>query len=185
MIKKQNLTRLENVKGYLGVSTTADDDLFEMLIRAASDFIRSYLGRDITLENYIERLNGMGTNRMVMKNYPITAITSLTIDGTNIPAAADSRHAGYLFDADMIYLVGFRFNRGFQNVVVNYTAGYISVPAAVEQACIDLAALKYKEKERIGIQSKTLATETVVYKLWDLTESSKNMLGQYIRRTPV
>jgi len=186
-MKNPNLTSVENVKEYLGIAdaTDADDILFNRLIRAASDFIRTYIGRDITDEDYNERLNGNGSDRMVMRNYPIISVRTLAIDGVSIPAAKNFRESGYLFDADTIYLVGYRFTRGVQNVVISYSAGYEEVPFGIEQACIDLVSLKYRERERVGVQSKTLATEQVTYKIWDLTESAKNMLNGYQRRTPV
>lgn len=51
-----------------------------------------------------------------------------------------------------------RFNRGFENVVVRYTAGYVDIPGDLEQICIDLTKQYYDtrninsalKREKIG-----------------------------------
>ena len=47
--------------------------------------------------------------------------------------------------AGILKLFG-RFCRGFQNVVVRYVAGYTSIPADLEQICIDLVKVYYDNK---------------------------------------
>jgi hypothetical protein len=46
-----------------------------------------------------------------------------------------------------------RFNRGFENVVVRYTAGYAEIPADLEQICIDLTK-QYYDKRNINSDLK-------------------------------
>lgn len=56
---------------------------------------------------------------------------------------------------------------------------YSYTPHAVEQACLETAARKYKERGRIGEQSKTLAGEVLSYDLSDLSEAVKLLLAPY------
>jgi hypothetical protein len=178
------LTTYDEVKEFLRLGNDNDQALIERLILAASDFLVSWLSRDIKSKDYTEYRNGRGHMKLMMKNYPVTAVSSLTIDGVAIPAS-DGTSPGYLFDDRSLYLIGYEFTKGFLNVRAVYTAGYTIIPWAISQACIDLISLKYKERDRIGIQSLALATETVTYRIWDLTSQTKGMLNEYKRTTPV
>lgn len=59
------------------------------------------------------------------------------------------------------------------------TITYGSPPFDVEQACIELVASRAKEKDRIGISSKTVATESVAYSQKDMSENIRSILQQY------
>jgi hypothetical protein len=107
------------------------------------------------------------------------------IDCARIPLAANSQSAGYLFDSTMLYLIGYAFKRGLQNISIVYTAGFTTIPFEIAQACIDLVALKYKEMTRIGLQSQTLGNEMVSYRFWDLTSNQKGLLTQYKKVVPI
>jgi hypothetical protein len=179
------LTTYADVKEYMGLANDTDQALITRLISAASDFIKQWLNRGIESQPYTDTLNGTGKDRLMLGNYPITAVASVSVDGVNISPAANSQGSGYLFDQYSAYLTGYSFTRGYQNVVIAYTAGYTTVPPGIAQACLDLVALKYKERDRIGLQSKIMAGDTVTYKTWDLTTSMKGMLTQYQKRVPV
>jgi hypothetical protein len=60
-----------------------------------------------------------------------------------------------------------------------YTAGYAAIPAEIEQACIALVALRYKERDRIGHVSKSLAGETVAFSQKDMSDDIKTALLAY------
>src|SRR5579875_3868416 len=101
-----DLTTLANVKSYLSppLTTTADDALLSRLITAASQFIESWLNRTIASAAYTDTRNGTGGTRLFLRNRPVTAVSSLTIDGVAI-AASDPPPlaAGYLFDHSSVY----------------------------------------------------------------------------------
>ncbi len=174
-----DLTTLANVKQYLAVNVTTDDAMLSRLITAASAFIQSWLNRTFASASYTETRDGHGGQKLAFANYPVTAVASVMVDNVAILAAPDPTQAGYRFSFTMLYLNGYSFTRGFQNVVVSYTAGYSSTPFDVEQACIDLVSLKYKERQHIGVSSKTLGQETINYSQKDLSDAVKATLSQY------
>jgi len=178
------LTTYADVKEFLKVGNDNDQSLLGRLVLAASDFLTTWLSRDIKSQTYTEYRNGKGHSKLMLKNYPVTAVSSLAINGVPIPLS-DGQSVGYLFDERSLYLIGYTFTIGFLNVKIVYTAGYTTIPYAISQACIDLVALKYKEKDRVGVQSINLATETITYKTWDLTSQAKGMLNEYRRTTPI
>jgi hypothetical protein len=63
----------------------------------------------------------------MLRRAPVTALAQLAIDGVAISAAPDAVSAGHALDgpAGLLYLRGFAFRRGVQNVSVTYTAGYL------------------------------------------------------------
>jgi hypothetical protein len=178
-----DLTTLANVKGWFSppLTSTVDDVLLTRLVTAASQFIQTWLGRQISLQTYTEQRDGTGGRLLAFANVPVTAVTSLVIDGVPIPQAPDTQSPGFVFSASMLYLQGYRLTRGFQNVAVVYTAGFASTPSEIEQACIELVALRYKERDRIGHVSKSVSGETVSFVQKDMPPDVETVLEQYRR----
>src|SRR5690348_4773590 len=78
------------------------------------------------------------------------------------------------------------FPVGYNTVVVAYTAGYATTPLDVAQACIELVALRYRERTRIGEVSRSLGgAETVAYAQKDMSDAIKTLLQQYRLVAPV
>jgi hypothetical protein len=183
-----DLTTLANVKAYLSppLTTTNDDALLARLITASSQFIQNWLNRTIAVSIYTETRNGTGGMRLFLRNRPVIEISSLTIDGVAVaPSAPAPTGAGYLFDDSSIYLVGRSFTKGLQNVVVQYSAGFAATPPEIEQACIALVALRYRERDRIGQSSKNLAGETVSFQQKDMPADVATLLDQYRNLVPL
>lgn len=175
-----DLTTLANVKGWLGVTATTDDALLTRLISAASDYVQTWLNRTIAVQPYTETRDGTGGYVLPLSNYPVSAVSSLTIDGVSIPAAANAQGSGYLFTQTKLVLVGgYRFWRGLQNVVVSYTAGYATTPNEIEQATIELIAMRYKERDRIGQVSKSIGGETITFSQKDFSDAIETTLSNY------
>lgn len=194
-----DLTTLANVKAWGISSGTADDATIERLISATSQRIKAYCARDLLQASYTDTYDGKNTLSMALANFPITAVASVTVDGISIPAAPPPNPTspapnGYVFSATMLSLVGagypfdqYRFTRGYQNVVVVYTAGYASNSLdllTIEQACIEQIAVRLSERTRIGQKSKSLGGEVVAFFTGDLTDSVKGMLQPYRRVVP-
>jgi hypothetical protein len=176
-----DLTTLADVKGWLQTGQAAfpasDDALLTRLIAAASQYIQIWLNRQVASADYLEIRDGTGGHRLQFACFPVTAVVSLTIDGQTVPAAASFNEAGYRFGSTQLSVRGYRFNRGAQNVVVAYTAGYPTTPPEVAQACIELVA---RERGRIGEVSRSLGgAETVAYAQKDMSDAIKTLLQQY------
>lgn len=184
-----DLTTLANVRQYLnstGVTANATDDaLLTRLVSAASAFVQRWLDRDFLLASYVETRSGTGTTLLIPRQFPVVSVTQLSIDGVSIPARGSSVIAsGYFFDDDYIYLNGYEFSRGRANVVITYQAGYSVVPFDVEQGVIEIVALRYRERDRIGLASKGLNGEQTNFILKDIPASARMMFEQYKRVVP-
>jgi Phage gp6-like head-tail connector protein len=185
-----DFTTLSDVKAWLqnGQSSfpTTDDALLSRLITAASQYIQTWLNRQIPLADYVEVRDGTGGHRLQFGCFPVVTIQSLTVDGQMIPQAASICAAGYSFSASQLSVRGYKFCRGAQNVVIAYTAGYATIPPDIAQACIDLVALRYRERTRIGEISESFGgIETVSFSQKDLSDSIKTLLQQYRLVSPI
>jgi len=68
------------------------------------------------------------------------------------------------------------FNAGHQNVFVWYTAGYTTIPYALEQACLELVKYKYDQSKRdSGVKSEKIG-KVYSYTLADLENALPNEL---------
>jgi hypothetical protein len=98
---------------------------------------------------FTDRYDGNGKHRLMLRNWPVTAIASLVVDSTAIaaaptPGAGVSWQSGYLLAPwdgtppgriQALDLRGHWFCPGRQNVLVSYTAGYqVSAEAATVPA---------------------------------------------------
>jgi hypothetical protein len=169
------------VKAWLGVSTGTYDAQLSGLISAVSAFVVNYLGRQLLSASYVETYRGNGQRSMVLRNFPITAVTSVAFAGQTITAAADpvALTSGLLFDDRALTLVGHRFPTGLP-VVVSYTAGYAAPPPDIGQAAVELVGEAFRRRDRIGLASKTLGgQEVVAFSLKDMNDTVRALLAPY------
>jgi hypothetical protein len=134
-----DLTSLSNVKAWLSVSSSGDDALLGRLVTSASRSILNYIGRPNLLVHSVNEVrNGTGTERMMMREFPVLAVSSVSVNGSVIPAQPVNQPlaGGYIFDPwdgqdasgpQRLQLIGYSFYCGSGNVTLQYTAGFQSV----------------------------------------------------------
>jgi uncharacterized phiE125 gp8 family phage protein len=200
MADARDLTTLANAKGWLNIPSaqTSEDALLTRLVTAASLFFLQAIDRvNLNQASYVEKRNGNGSTVLLVKNYPIISVQSLSIDGAPVPASPDGVQSGFVFDDYSISLVGggtgsgesgaisaFTFNKGYGNVAISYTAGYAQLPPEVEQAVIELIAFRYRERGRIGLVSEQTGSQVSAYSQAEVPASVKRVIAQYTRRVP-
>ncbi len=131
-----DLVQLAAAKAWLGVTTDNDDVLLATLISQISRAIYNSINRSFVLpRNVVESYDGLGRDRLLLRSWPVGAITSVTVDGIAIPPAPGATpSAGYVLEAgddkppgamQQLFLRGaYRFCKGRQNVSIAYRAGY-------------------------------------------------------------
>lgn len=177
-----DLITLDELKVYAGVkpSNTDDDGLLADLVSGASTAVQEFIGRRILSASYTETRNGTGRCVLPMAHAPITAVGSITVDSVAIPARTTVPGTGYSFDASLVYLDGYTFTRGMQNITVIYTAGFTLVPRDLARATCEVATFMYRRKDRIGESSKMFAQQTINYSR-DLDPWTVRVLNQWVR----
>jgi uncharacterized phiE125 gp8 family phage protein len=180
-----DLTTVDELRAWLGVTGTGEDAaILAPLVTAASTFAREWMTRDILSASYVETLDGLGNDRVMLKQYPVTAVSAVSVDGVALPVSTAFNVSGFQFDDIGVYLIGYTFTRARRNVQISYTAGYASTPLDLKQAVLELCAYKYQQRARIGVVSRGLAGEMVTYSQKDMPETVKTTLSYYQRVWP-
>jgi uncharacterized phiE125 gp8 family phage protein len=179
-----DLTTLSAVKAWLKLTATTDDALLSGLVSSVSAWIQDYLNRTIASTSYSETYHGTGSDRIMLANYPVTAVASVTVNGQTVQPSTGYGVVGYAFDAGSIAYIGGCFPEGFANVSVSYTAGYAAVPADLAQACVELVAFRYRERDRIGQTGTGMGPEHTSYSMADMPAAVKTVLDQYRKVVP-
>ena len=176
-----DLTTIADVSAYLGQDPAQDADLLQNLVSAVSAFIQSWTGCVFASAAYTEIRDGNGRNVLIFANGPVSALSSVTVDGRAITASAGWPQSGYSFDRAALYLCGSCFTRGWRNIELAYTAGYTTIPLDVAQASIELVAVHYKLRDKSGLISEAAMQQTTSYLQADMPASARALLNPYRR----
>lgn len=152
MASPYDLVDLADLKAWLDVQSSDDDTLLGNLITQISRTILTLLDRASILPAiHAETRDGGNETALVLRQWPVSAIQSLVIDGTVIAAASalvpgGARTPGYVLEpASMappgrmqkLALRGKLFLAGVQNIAISYQAGY---QISAEPALVPLSA---------------------------------------------
>lgn len=179
------LTTAAAVKAYKPITGTELDALIDALVPRASAAIETYLSRKIESQAHVETRDGNGGRSMMLEQYPVTAVSAVTINGQAIPQSSGFGTAGWRLANRSIVLEGYSFSKGLANVQIDYTAGYSTVPPDIEQACIETILLALERRSHIDVSSKSLAGETVSFITADLPPSARKALDPHRRVAPL
>lgn len=207
-----DLSSIQDVKTWLGIGqgNTSDDSPIQDCITAFSVYVLRLTARGaadgsiptvspfVQPVSYDEFYDGSGTDSLQLRNWPITAVASLNVNGRTIPASSGIGHFGYVVDGDGKFLSmrsgGWNYQRGggcssgfpdgAQNVEVQYTAGFAAVPFDLEMAVRKTVALNYKRKSWIGQRAQAMAggAGTVSYSTWEMDADAARTIEYYAAR---
>ncbi|MDO5686757.1 MAG: phage gp6-like head-tail connector protein [Neisseria sp.] len=150
-----NWVDLSALKAQMGIDNARRDGELQAALNGAISAAAAFIGADIALQEYAEQYDGNGKDRLVLRQYPVHQVLSVEIDGK--PDAA------WRNDDWLLMAQGAAFPRGVRNIKVRYTAGYDPIPDDIQAACIMIAQARLNDFENKGIQSKSLAGETITY----------------------
>jgi len=157
------------------LTSVSDADL-QVLIDASSTYIERYCDRKFeTATATDEKIDGNDLDYVFLKNNYVTSITSLTItEGDGSETSITVSNVGFdnsrdkcrlYFDEDNSSSFGY-FPRGFNNITVTYVYGYTTVPADIQEACVQMTRNAYSQNiggynpafsgEKLGDYSYTL-----------------------------
>jgi hypothetical protein len=171
-----DLITLADLKAYLGGDLQSNDDVvLTRLISAASATFVTACACPILSASYSELYDGKGGNRLYLRQFPVTGVTSLAIHTLPTPQASAPGQTGWWLNGNVILLYGFAFTPGLANIAVTYTAGYATPPQDVAEAVMELAGLRYRGKDRLGKTSEGLGGLTTT------AYAQKDVIARYQR----
>jgi hypothetical protein len=132
-----DLTTFSAVNAWLASSAVSSQSQVEGLITSISRAIYSGLQRpNILPMAYAETLNGNSSSQILLKNWPVISLGSVTLGTMPLIPAPNAASYGYILEPvdptppgrqQNLYFRFGRFHRGLQNVAVSYSAGYQTV----------------------------------------------------------
>ena len=169
------------------------DDILTTLMSSSSAWVEAQVGGDLITATITDTLDGDGGTRIRLKRShsyrpacTATTITSVTVDGTVIPARAavtalNTNPSGYIYRDDCVDLVGYTTTVGTANVVVVYVAGYMTCPTDLEQATLEHIAVRYKDRGHAGVDSASGGDGSVNYGVAGNLAYMESVLEKYRR----
>jgi hypothetical protein len=136
--------------------------------------IERYCGRTFDSALYTETLDGNGLDQIFTEQYPITAVTSVTLDSEALTAGTDSDN--YTALTNSLYREG-KWSAGRRNLVVVYAAGYSAstMPADLKYIAMRMTA----ELLRSGGQDAGVVSERIDNYSYTLREGATSLTGAY------
>lgn len=179
------LCSLSDVKESMGIDAgdTSKDNLIKRKINQATLMIESFcnLNRDhhfkeTTYTN--EQIDGNSTNQLILGMRPVTALTTFqSREGVESSASFDDVDSdNYFLDASA-GVIDLLFNQSgyFNSYQVTYTAGYSTIPADLQEACVTLTQhLVENVSTGTAVKSKREGGRSIDY--FDTSQSSKSLI---------
>lgn len=195
------LVDLASVKEYLNIPDTdkTNDNFLIRKINAMSTLAEQYMNRNLNVQSYTENLQGNNRQYLTLRNYPLVSVESVSFFN-NVLDPSQYDVDTYCMKRGMIYketgwtandfLIGIGGDPvpGRKIIQVQYHAGYATIPADVQDAVIDLVALKFKESSygdnRFGIESESVGGVKYTYTKKDLAipASISSVLDRYVAK---
>lgn len=163
-LARNALTTLAAAKCMLGLEgDSSQDGTLTLLINQASGQIERAMSRRLRRQDYVEDVTPSGSQRLLVRNWPIVAVESVTQDGELIDPALysyDPDGPGILYKDDGWRWSGYPHGLAYdpvmtrRNVVVRYTAGYVlpmdatgddpaTLPADIEGLALEMVQAAY------------------------------------------
>ena len=167
-------------------SSNADGILSALITATSEDFLRAIERLDLLSANYTEQRIGDGSVRLMVRHWPITAVSTVTVSGTAIPS-------GYVFvDSSLdpeknfiAYLTGSYAYTDGAPVSITYTAGSVAPPTDIAQAVLEWCVLRWKKKAVTGAtQVRNLEGERADIDPAAIPPNTQRIIDLYKRKWP-
>jgi len=168
------------------------DNQIERNINSVSSMVSKYCNRKFIADTYTEYYKGSGSQKLVLNQYPINAITSVKVDSAALTAGTDYvtadrtyldqgivfKNNGWTWYGYLTGLVG-ELTAPVDNIEVVYSAGYTletarTFPYDLEDAVINMVSDLYGEQQEGTVGLKKLTQGKLTYE-WD----SNPLIQQY------
>ena len=160
------------------------DVFLERQINSMSSMVSKYCNRNFIADTYSEFYKGSGRQKLVLNQFPINYITSVSVDSASLTAGTDYVTAdGTYLDQGIIfkdngwtwfgYLIGIvgEPTAPVDNIEVIYSAGYtlepMTLPYDLEDATISMVANLYNEQQNDNVGLKRLTEGKLTYEWKD------------------
>jgi uncharacterized phiE125 gp8 family phage protein len=170
-----NLTTTAKIKSHIGIPSadTSKDSKIATIISGVSAFFEGQCARSFEYKSYSAKLNGNGTDELMLPQYPIHQVTEIIVDDVEIDI--DAEVAAKTLDIDQETGILYRtsgWSAGKRNIEITFTAGYTEseesgdvgpIPADLELAVTRMVARIYERSTAEGVSSVSPQSYSVNY----------------------
>lgn len=164
------ITSVSNCKAFRGIdpANTEHDAELTRLIPAVQEWLENECERIFERATVTEYYNGHEwRTRLVVARPPLVSITNIWDDPLRVygTALTSSLYAIENEDAGIIALDGLTFQSGIRNIKITYVGGFLTVPADIEQAAIEMvwASREKGSNNLVGVRSRSIGDGSVQY----------------------
>lgn len=176
------IATLSELKSYLGITGSSEDTLLGLLLDSANDFVLGYICREIESATFTEYFDGDWQTEILLKNYPVTSITSFEYNSGTLNTPVWTTVDPTLYknspNTGKIFLSFYKI-RGFQNYKVVYVAGYTTIPWDIKLATLKIASGYYNTRSSDGIKSEGVAGDSIVFDTSEIASDVLVILNNY------
>ena len=150
-------------------ATATWGELLAQIGRGVQGAIERTLSRKLEPADYIEAYDGRGLETLYLRNDPVISVSRVSVLGTDLTIgdpALPTYPPEQVIIEDEVCLTrtdGLVFPKGPASTIVTYRAGYAVPPPAVLEMGILWAALIFKNRDRAGISSQSMGSQTVTF----------------------
>ena len=164
----QEITTRDNVKTLLKITATTEDDLIDLWIAQATSAIAKYCNRVFIEETVSEVLRYPAGRKLILARYPVTAMTSVTIDTVAQTAGTDFEYEAATGLMTKLSNDTPVFWGGTKTTVV-YTGGYAiaDIPPDLERAAVlQISAFRSAVDRDPALKSESFVQRLYEYELF-------------------
>jgi len=173
---------LADLKLALGIQDDDSDSLLTTILENAQKRAENYCDREFDSQEKTEYYNGTGTNALLLRRYPITAIDSIYDDeDREFDADSEIDTDDIVIDDEIegriIYPDNTFTKSDVKNIKIKYTAGYSEAPEDLRQAILDLAIAEFiKKKGAINaVEGEEDRVKRLEDEAWDILDRYKRV----------
>lgn len=131
------LVSLADVKAFLNITSTSDDDELRDAIATATDLAEKHTNRALRRRTFVESTSG-GTYVITLRNKPVVSITSIVENGNAVDPSGWYLHK----TSGLVERLGYwpYSVYGTDNIVITYIAGDPNVSLTARRGMLELVA---------------------------------------------
>lgn len=166
------LVSLDDVKSYIGVTDTAEDDTIGYLMNLVSKLFDTATGRTLVASDLTEYYEGDGTNKLFLRSYPINSTNEtieVYVDADKVFAADTQIDSNSLFvDGEVGYVefIGSQFDT-WEGIKVVYNGGYTTIPYDLRMAALEAFGVLWKRRSEKRFDTSNVSKGDVNYSYID------------------
>ncbi|TWB22140.1 putative phiE125 gp8 family phage protein [Nitrospirillum amazonense] len=147
-----DLVTLADAKAWLNITDSSTDDLLSSAISRASAAVTSYIGRQVLAGSYRETIELPPlAKELVLSRWPVTTLTAVTVDGDALDVDTAARLDGDTGTLARLDSTGRSRPWSWACravLVVEYTAGFDTAPADIQDAVLQLIIAAWSARGR-------------------------------------